>query len=64
MRASGSDDKAKLTPPRRLTLEEAMEYIQGDEFVEVTPKSIRLRKIHLQEHDRKKAANTANSTEE
>lgn len=61
MRASGSDEKAKLTPPRRLTLEEAMEYIQADELVEVTPKSIRLRKIHLQEHDRKKAANAVSS---
>lgn len=58
MRASGSDDKAKLTPPRRMTLEEAMEYIQADEYVEVTPKSIRLRKIHLQEIERKKASNT------
>ncbi|MFN3939846.1 MAG: translational GTPase TypA [Chitinophagales bacterium] len=58
MRASGSDEKAKLTPPRRMTLEEAMEYIQGDEYVEVTPKSIRLRKIYLQEIERKKASNT------
>lgn len=55
MRASGSDDKASLPPPRRFTLEEALEYIQEDEYVEVTPKSIRLRKVHLNEHDRKKA---------
>ncbi|MBK9336232.1 MAG: translational GTPase TypA [Lewinellaceae bacterium] len=55
MRASGSDDKASITPPRRFTLEEALEYIQEDEYVEVTPKSIRLRKIYLKEHDRKKS---------
>ena len=57
MRASGSDDKTKLIPPVQFTLEEALEYIQGDEYVEVTPKSIRLRKILLKEHDRKRAAN-------
>ena len=55
MRASGSDDKTKLAPPRRMSLEEAMEYVQSDEYVEVTPKSIRLRKIHLLEHERKRA---------
>jgi GTP-binding protein len=55
MRASGSDDKATLPPPRRFTLEEALEYIQEDEYVEVTPKSIRLRKIYLNENERKKA---------
>jgi len=55
MRASGSDDKAQLAPPRRFTLEEALEYIQEDEYVEVTPKSIRLRKIFLKDIDRKKA---------
>ena len=55
MRASGSDDKSSLPPPRRFSLEEALEYIQEDEYVEVTPKSIRLRKVHLNEHDRKKA---------
>jgi GTP-binding protein len=54
MRASGSDDKASLPPPRRFTLEEALEYIQEDELVEVTPKNIRLRKIYLKEIDRKK----------
>ncbi len=54
-RASGSDDKASLPPPRRFTLEEALEYIQEDEYVEVTPKNIRLRKVHLNEHDRKRA---------
>jgi GTP-binding protein len=54
MRASGSDDKASLPPPRRFSLEEALEYIQGDEYVEVTPKSIRLRKVYLKEHERKR----------
>lgn len=55
MRASGSDDKTSLPPPRRFTLEEALEYIQEDEYVEVTPQNIRLRKIHLKEHDRKRS---------
>ncbi|GAB4260493.1 MAG: translational GTPase TypA [Saprospiraceae bacterium] len=55
VRASGSDDKIKLTPPVRFSLEEALEYIMEDEYVEVTPASIRLRKIHLKEHDRKRA---------
>jgi len=55
MRASGSDDKASIAPPRRFSLEEALEYIQEDEYVEVTPKSIRLRKIFLKDHDRKKS---------
>jgi GTP-binding protein len=55
MRASGSDDKVNLEPPHRMTLEEAMEYIDEDELVEVTPLNIRLRKIHLLEHERKKA---------
>jgi len=54
MRASGSDDKLKLTPPRRFSLEEALEYIQEDEYVEVTPASLRLRKIYLKEHERKR----------
>lgn len=55
MRASGSDDKVKLAPPHRMSLEEAMEYIDEDELVEVTPLNIRMRKIHLLEHERKKA---------
>ncbi|MBL7816955.1 MAG: translational GTPase TypA [Saprospiraceae bacterium] len=55
MRASGSDDKVRLIPPKKFTLEEALEYIQEDEFVEVTPQSIRLRKILLDESDRKRA---------
>lgn len=55
IRASGADDAIKLTPPRRLTLETAIEWIAGDELVEVTPKSIRVRKRHLTEADRKLA---------
>lgn len=54
VRASGSDDKVRLSPPRRFTLEEALEYIQGDEYVEVTPKAIRIRKIYLDENERKR----------
>lgn len=54
MRASGSDEKAKLAPPRIFSLEEALEYIQADEYVEVTPQTIRLRKIFLKETDRKR----------
>lgn len=54
VRASGSDDKVKLAPPIKFSLEEALEYIQSDEYVEVTPKSIRLRKIYLDENDRKR----------
>lgn len=55
VRAAGSDDKLKLIPPRRFTLEEALEYIQADEYVEVTPESIRLRKVLLKENERKRA---------
>ena len=56
MRASGSDDKAVITPPKVFTLEEALEYIKEDEYVEVTPHAMRLRKILLHEVDRKRAA--------
>jgi len=56
MRASGSDDKVALSPPIRFSLEEAMEYIAPDEYIEITPKSMRLRKIMLDETDRKRAA--------
>jgi GTP-binding protein len=56
MRASGTDDKAKLAPPIKFSLEEALEYIQADEYVEVTPKSLRLRKIYRNENDRKRFA--------
>jgi GTP-binding protein len=55
VRASGSDDKAVIYPAVKFSLEEAMEYIKGDEYVEVTPKSIRLRKIILDENDRKRS---------
>ncbi len=54
MRASGSDDKSFLAPPVKFSLEEALEYIQEDEYVEITPKSMRLRKIFLDENDRKR----------
>jgi GTP-binding protein len=54
MRASGSDENAILKPPRELTLEAALEYIEDDEYVEVTPKVVRLRKIGLTEADRRR----------
>jgi GTP-binding protein len=54
MRASGSDDKVSIAPAIKFSLEEALEYVGEDEYVEVTPRSIRLRKIMLSEHDRKK----------
>jgi len=59
MRASGTDDKTRIAPKINFSLEEAMEYIQGDEYVEVTPVSIRLRKILLDENDRKRQKNAA-----
>ena len=55
MRASGSDDKARIIPPIVFSLEEALEYIKEDEYVEVTPKSMRMRKIILDETERKRA---------
>ncbi|MBT1700178.1 translational GTPase TypA [Fulvivirgaceae bacterium PWU4] len=54
MRATGADEKMRIAPPIKFSLEEALEYIQSDEYVEVTPKSIRLRKIYLNENDRKR----------
>ncbi len=54
MRASGSDEKMKIAPAVKFSLEEAMEYIQEDEYVEITPKSIRMRKIYLDENERKR----------
>jgi GTP-binding protein len=54
MRASGADDKVRLIPPIVFSLEEALEYIKEDEYVEITPQSIRLRKILLDENDRKR----------
>jgi GTP-binding protein len=56
VRAAGKDENVLLTPPIQLTLEGAVEFIDDDELVEVTPKNIRLRKRHLLEHDRKRAA--------
>lgn len=58
MRSAGADNKAKLAPAIKFSLEEALEYIQGDEYVEVTPQSLRLRKVFLNEHDRKRAKNS------
>ena len=55
MRASGSDDKARIIPPVIFSLEEALEYIKEDEYVEVTPKSMRMRKVILDETERKRA---------
>ncbi len=55
-RASGKDEGIRLTPPRKMTLEQAIAYIQDDELVEVTPQSIRLRKRHLDPHERKRQA--------
>lgn len=56
VRSAGTDDKVKLAPPIRFSLEEALEYIQKDEYVELTPDSIRIRKILLDENERKRAA--------
>jgi GTP-binding protein len=58
-RASGKDEGIRLTPPRKLTLEQAIAYIQDDELVEVTPKVIRLRKRHLDPHERKRQSRKA-----
>ncbi len=55
MRSSGADEKVRLAPAKIFSLEECLEYIQGDEYVEVTPESLRIRKIHLKETDRKRA---------
>ncbi len=54
MRASGNDENVKIAPKRQFSLEEAMEYIQKDEYLEVTPKSVRMRKIYLDENERKR----------
>ena len=59
MRASGSDDKARIIPPVIFSLEEALEYIKEDEYVEVTPKSMRMRKVILDELERKRANKNA-----
>jgi GTP-binding protein len=55
MRSSGADEKVRLAPPKLFSLEECLEYIQGDEYVEVTPQSLRIRKIFLKEGDRKRS---------
>jgi len=54
--SGGKDDQVRLTPPKKMTLEQAIAYIDDDEMVEVTPKSIRLRKRHLDANERKKAS--------
>lgn len=61
MRASGTDDKARMAPKINMSLEECMEYIQGDEYVEITPQSLRLRKIYLEENERKRNKNASAS---
>lgn len=58
MRASGSDDNAKIAPKINFSLEECMEYIQKDEYLEITPKSLRMRKIYLDENERKRMERT------
>ena len=59
IRAAGKDDNILLTPPLRFTLEQALQFIADDELVEITPKSIRIRKRHLKEQDRRRAARQA-----
>ncbi|EPR68000.1 translational GTPase TypA [Cyclobacterium qasimii] len=61
MRASGSDNNAKIAPAKKFSLEESMEYIQKDEYLEITPKSIRMRKVHLEENERNRAAKSQNA---
>ncbi|MSQ80011.1 MAG: translational GTPase TypA [Flavobacteriaceae bacterium] len=61
-RASGSDDATRIAPKIDMSLEEALEYIQEDEYVELTPLSIRIRKVHLDENERKRAANSKMAT--
>jgi len=54
MRASGSDDNVRIAPAVKFSLEESMEYIQSDEYIEITPVAMRLRKIYLTENERKR----------
>jgi GTP-binding protein len=61
MRASGTDDNAKIAPKINFSLEECMEYIQKDEYLEVTPKSLRMRKIYLDENERKRMERVSDS---
>jgi len=58
MRASGADDKVRLIPPVVFSLEETLEYIKEDEYVEITPNHLRMRKIILDENERKRASKT------
>ena len=62
IRTTSKDEAVKLTPAKVFTLEQAMAYIEEDELVEVTPKSIRLRKIHLDPNDRKRAERSSKDT--
>ena len=64
MRTTSSDENIILKPPRQMTLEQALEYIEDDELVEVTPANIRLRKVFLTESQRKKAGKKATETVE
>jgi len=64
IRAAGKDEAILLTPPIKLTLEYAVEFIADDELVEVTPQSIRIRKRHLKEHERKRAARELSGAED
>lgn len=59
IRAAGRDENVLLTPPVRMPLEQALEYIADDELVEITPRSIRLRKRHLSEGERRRAGRAA-----
>ena len=59
IRASGSDDNVRITPKIKFSLEEAMEYIEKDEYLEVTPQNIRMRKIYLDENERKRMSKKA-----
>lgn len=62
VRASGTDEAVRLVPPIQVTLESAIEFIADDELVEITPKSIRIRKRYLKEHERKKAGRVDQAT--
>ncbi|HNH65971.1 MAG TPA: translational GTPase TypA, partial [Bacteroidia bacterium] len=59
IRASGSDDNVRITPKIKFSLEEAMAYIEKDEYLEVTPQNIRMRKIYLDENERKRMSKKA-----
>jgi len=63
IRAAGKDEAILLTPPIKLTLELAVEFIDDDEFIEITPQSIRIRKRHLTDHGRRRAARAEPGTE-